>query len=151
MPITWNVSHRVLHGIYDVVSDVPSSINELADEYEGPIKERIGWNLPMSFIKKERPDSEWVAYSAVAEYIIVYRKGDRQTLRHELQHAKYHMDPAYQKTVQQLWASLTASQMRRIRRKLLEMSYPDKEEVLRDEFQAYYFTEKPHFFGKLKK
>ena len=32
---------------------------------------------------------------------------------------------------------------------LLKMKYKNEREILIDEFQAYYYTEKPNFFGKV--
>ena len=144
--MTFRVSNRVLHFIYQNLSDIPDFIITLCDAYEGPIKDRIGFNFPMSIVKQVDPKSVLLSYDA--EYFIGYQKKDIATKRHELQHARYHMDTAFQQEVRELWDSLSKSHQKRIYQQLFKMNYPNNPTILLDEFQAYYFTEKPNFFGK---
>jgi hypothetical protein len=80
--------------------------------------------------------------------MIAYKKGDIHTKQHELQHARFYLDPTYQQEVRQLWNSFSTSFQQSVTALLQKMKYPNDPYILLDEFQAYYFTEKPHFFGK---
>ena len=138
---------NILHIIYTKIEHISKCIIDIANAYEGNMKQRIGFNFPISFVKKINPKSKLLSYGV--EYIIVYKKGDIQTKKHELQHAKYYMDELYRKEVKELWESFSEKYRDRILDLLKKMKYPDQTEILLDEFQAYYFTEKPNFFGKL--
>jgi hypothetical protein len=81
------------------------------------------------------------------KYIIVYKKGDVLTKNHEMCHAKYGMDDTYRSDVKKLWESCTDPYKKKVRDMLKKMKYPDDENILLDEFQAYFFTEKG-LFGK---
>ena len=144
--MTFYVKDRIIHFIYEHLTDVPSFIITLCDAYEGPMKGRIGFNFPMSFVKRVDPKSTLLSYEA--DYFIGYQQRDIMTKRHELQHAKYHMDSVFQRKVKELWESFTPSFQKRTFQQLLKMNYPNNPDILLDEFQAYYFTEKPNFFGK---
>lgn len=144
MPITYQVRKRILHIIYDVITELPDIIYTAANVYEGNIPERIGFNFPMKILQQFR--TPLAKYDA--DYVITYQTNDLNTKRHELQHAKYNMDIEYQKQVQRLWKSFSASYQQSILQKLRNMNYPDNPRILMDEFQAYYFTEKKGFFGK---
>ena len=56
--------------------------------------DRIGFNFPMVFYKKFYKNK---ISNYDADYIIVYKKFDILTRRHELLHAKYFMDVNYRK------------------------------------------------------
>jgi hypothetical protein len=144
--MTFRVKDRVLHFIYQHVTDVPDFIISICDAYEGPIKDRIGFNFPMSVVKQVDPKSILLSYEA--DYFIGYQKSDIIAKRHELQHAKYYMDPVFQREVKELWDSFSSSFQTRTIQRLLKMNYPNNPDLLLDEFQAYYFTEKSNFFGK---
>ena len=58
------------------------------------------------------------------------------------------MDPVFQREVKELWNSFPSSFQKRTTTQLLKMNYPNNPDILLDEFKAYYFTEKPNFFGK---
>jgi hypothetical protein len=58
------------------------------------------------------------------------------------------MDPVFQQEVKELWGSFSPSFQERVTQQLIKMNYPNNPDILLDEFQAYYFTEKPNFFGK---
>lgn len=146
----WIVEDRILHGIYEKKEGIPDEVLSLANAYEGEIPHRTGFNFPMAFVRSTTKKHPILRYEAVAEYVIVYRKGDLSTKRHELQHAKYGMNANYRKEIKDLWESLTTKERDRITTLLLAMRYPPREEILLDEFQAYYFTEKPNFFGSIQ-
>lgn len=137
--------NQILHIIYRDINEIPKHIIDICNAYEGEMKQRIGFNFPMTFVKKNNPKSELLKYST--EYIIIYKKGDIPTKKHELQHAKFYMDSEYKKQVHDLWNSFTESHKKQIILQLKKMKYPDNMDILMDEFQAYYFTEKSNFFG----
>lgn len=110
------------------------------------MKGRIGFNFPMSVVKRVDPKSILLSYEA--DYFIGYQKRDITAKRHELQHARYYMDSAFRQKVKELWESFSPSFQKRTTLQLLKMNYPNNPDILIDEFQAYYFTEKPNFFGK---
>ena len=144
--MTFLVKDRVLHFIYQYVTDIPDHIIAICDAYEGHIKGRIGFNFPMSVVKRIDPSSTLLSYEA--DYFIGYQQRDIMTKRHELQHARYHMDPEFRREVKTLWESFSSPFQKRAVHLLLKMNYPNNPDLLLDEFQAYYFTEKPNFFGK---
>jgi hypothetical protein len=57
------------------------------------------------------------------------------------------MSTTYKQEVQSLWSSLSTSQQKKVISVLRALQYPDDPEILLDEFQAYYYTESPRFFG----
>ena len=144
MPITYQVRNRVLHIIYDILSELPDIIYTASNMYEGNIPDRIGFNFPMNIL--QQIGSPLTKYEA--DYVITYQINDIITKRHELQHAKYNMDIEYQKKVKRLWKSFSTSYQNSVLQKLRNMNYPNNPHILMDEFQAYYFTEKKGFFGK---
>ena len=141
------VEDQIVHCIYDSVEEI-NDLNKVADEYEGKISGRYGMNFPLNIIKKSDSNiiKEILKYKKSAEYIIVYKKGDIQTKKHELQHAKYYLDAKFREEVKLLWDSLKDKYKSNVLFMLKKMGYPDH--VVLDEFQAYYFTEKENFFGK---
>jgi hypothetical protein len=142
MPLHFEVHHRILHIIYRTIHDITDTIYDIANAYEGAIPGRIGFNFPMRLVKKLYPTCTIAKYDA--DYVIVYKKGDIGTKRHEVQHAKYDMDPGFKKDVQTLWDSFSVQMQEKISSRLRQMNYPHS--LLLDEFQAYYFTEKKNFF-----
>ena len=142
----WFIKDRILHGTYVVKEDIPEEVNQLATQYEGAIPTRIGWNIPMSFIQKHASKQSFI-HAYPADYMIVYPKGDVQTKKHELLHAMYALNPFYRSHVNGLWESLTKKEQDRIYSVLRSLHYPNDPAILLDEFQAYYYTEKPSFFG----
>ena len=140
--LLFEIHHRVLHIIYHTLHDITDMIHTIANAYEGIIPGRIGFNFPMRFVRKLCPTSDIAKYDA--DYVIVYKKGDIATKRHEGQHAKYDMDPVYRKSIQMLWDSFSTEMQEKVRSTLRRMNYPPS--LLLDEFQAYYFTEKKNFF-----
>jgi hypothetical protein len=146
MSLQYIQKDRILHIIYSKIEQLPSHILDIANSYEGYISQRIGFNFPLIFVKKHFPKSKLLTYSI--DYIIVYKKGDIQTKKHELQHAKYYLDSSFRDEVQTLWNSFSESYQQSILQLLQKMKYPPQLPILLDEFQAYYFTEKSNFFGK---
>ena len=139
--------HRILHIIYtdkDKTSIDFQNLNQLANRYEGNISSRIGFNFPMNIIEKSNTLRKYDV-----DYIIVYKKGDVLTKKHEMRHAMYFLDSEYRLSIQKLWNSLTSSTQSSILSMLLKMKYPNDIKILLDEFQAYYYTEKKGFFGKI--
>jgi hypothetical protein len=99
MPITYQVRKRILHIIYDVLSELPDIIYTAANVYEGNIPDRIGFNFPMRILQQFiTPLTKYEA-----DYVITYQANDLNTKRHELQHAKYDMDIEYQKKAKELF------------------------------------------------
>lgn len=141
---------RVLHISYHAPSDLPAALLRLADEYEGPIPHRIGWNLPVTSTVLPTLTALFptlLTCTTPPLYLIVYPVRDIQTKKHELLHARYAMDPVYRCQVRALWTSLTRKEQEKVLHVLRTLQYPDREELLLDEFQAYYLTEPPRFFG----
>lgn len=150
--LLFEIHHRVLHIIYHTLHDITDTIHTIVNAYEGVIPGRIGFNFPMRLVRKLYPTSNIAKYDA--DYVIIYKKGDIATKRHEVQHAKYDMDPSFKKEVQRLWDSFSKHFQEKVCSTLRRMNYPvdslsERQEVpslLLDEFQAYYFTEKKNFF-----
>lgn len=139
---------NVIHIIY--INIIPTYIEEIANMYEGKIENRIGINFPISFVSKYKGKGHdnLLKYKD-AKYVVAYKKGDKLTKEHEMMHAKYYMDDNYKEKVKEVWNSMRESSKIKVIEMLKKMGYPDdKEEILIDEFQAYYYTEKKNFFGK---
>ena len=139
---------NVLHIVFTrPTGQIYDEIVKLADEYEGVIKNRIGVNFPLH--SKHPIHKKYIDKYGEISYLIMYKKGDVSTKRHELQHARYYLDPMFRQEVKTLWDGLKPLTKTNILGMLKKMGYPDNYNILLDEFQAYYFTEKPNFFGKL--
>lgn len=140
------VENGILHIVYQKNcknTEKFLNIENISNNYEGVIKSRIGFNFPIEFVKKFDKHNELLKYSA--KYVIVYKKGDISTKKHELQHAKFYIDNDYRKNIENLWNSFNIKTKNHIEKMLEKMGYDRK--VFLDEFQAYYFTEKSNFFG----
>ncbi len=79
------------------------------------------------------------------KYIIAFIVGDVQTKKHELQHAKFYIDDEYRQHIYKLWNNMDKKIQNHIVSFLKRLGYSN--EVIIDEFQAYYMTEKDNFFG----
>jgi len=147
-----NVEYKCIDGVVHVIygTIIPTYVEEIADMYEGKIDNRIGINFPMSIVTKYKGKGvDNIKNFKEGKYVVVYKKGDKLTKEHELMHAKYYMDDEYKRRVNDMWCSMRESSKVKIIEMLKKMGYPeDKEEILIDEFQAYYYTEKKNFFGK---
>jgi hypothetical protein len=123
------------------------TIYEISSVYEGDVKGRIGFNFPLKTVDFKKYKL-FEPYGSLVDYVIVYKKGDILTKKHELLHAKYFIDSEYRKEVNELWGSFSDSYRKNVLNMLKKMNYPDDHSILLDEFQAYYFSEQPNFFGK---
>lgn len=137
---------KILFVAYDDIDEI-IELQPFADKYEGKINGRYGLNFPFHLMKSKKPSkfiSNILKYDA--EYIIVYKKGDIVTKKHEMQHAKYYIDSEYRESIKKMWESFDSKYKSNVISMLGKMGYPDH--VILDEFQAYYYTEKTNFFGK---
>ena len=148
--LTKYVKDGVLHIVYQEKKDIDDEIIFFANAYEGYIPERIGFNFPVEEMIKHDARHPFVkqCLKDQVKYVIVYKKGDVLTMNHELCHAKYGMDEKYRKDVSTLWESLSDKYKKNVKYMLKRMKYPEKDTIILDEFQAYYFTEKG-LFGKI--
>jgi len=137
---------HILHIICDRGEQLPESILTICNQYEGEIPERIGSNFPMDFVKKMFPSHPLLKYSA--KYVIAYQKGDIITKKHEMCQDSFYLDPVYRQKIETMRTSFSAAYQKKVHSMLQKMKYPNDPQLLLDEFQAYYFTEKPNFFGK---
>lgn len=144
------IDEKILHIIYtnkDYNTIDFINVCELSKKYEKTDNSSfIGFNFPTSIVDK---NNKLYNYINNAKYIIVYKKGDKQTKLHELYHAKFYLDKNYKESIYSLWSSITDKSQNNIINMLLKMKYKNDIEILIDEFQAYYNTEKPNFFGKI--
>jgi hypothetical protein len=116
--------------------------------YEGELEGRKGFNFPMAVARsffKDKPSSPLAKYGNAADFVICYKKDDEISKNYERQHAKYFTDPVYREATKELWDSFSYDFRQKLK-KLLNMNYDDDNEILLDEFQAYYFRENPNFF-----
>lgn len=146
----YKYSDNIIHIIYK--NNIPRYIEDIANLYEGDISNRVGVNFPISILEKykgNKENNEKLLKYSEAKYVIVYKKGDKITKEHELMHAKYYIDDEYKKKVREFWYDINESSRKKIILMLKKMGYPENTEILIDEFQAYYYTEKKNFFGKI--
>lgn len=147
MTVTINFIEQIIHIIYDKYDEI-KELEPIAEKYEGKINGRYGFNFPFNIIHSVNIKSKLIniitKYNQ-AQYVVVYKKGDIMTKKHELQHAKYYIDNEYRESVKKLWNSFDSKYKIKVTSMLQKMGYP--EHVMLDEFQAYYFTEKPNFFN----
>ncbi len=142
------VEDDVLHIAY--TKSIPDCVEKIADIYEGKVKNRIGINFPISVLNKWKGKCFLNDYIDKCKYVVVYKKGDKLTKAHELLHAKYYMDEKYKDDIKRKWQDMDKNSKDRVIKMLKKMGYPgDNEEIIIDEFQAYYYTEKDNFFGKI--
>lgn len=149
----YQIEDRILHIIFEQKERNGKefqniyNISKLYEAAEISTVAIAGFNFPMKYVPKGNP--LYIYYNQV-DYVISYKNGDRHTKLHELQHAKYYLDQEYKKSVQELWESIQESSKKMIIDMLLRMKYANNMDILIDEFQAYYYTEKANFFGKIK-
>lgn len=147
-----NVEYKCIDGVVHIVYStiIPTYVEEIADIYEGRINNRIGINFPINLVTKYKGKGvDNITQFKEGKYVVVYKNGDKLTKEHELMHAKYYMDEDYKKKVNDMWYSMRESSKVKIIEMLKKMGYPEEnDDILIDEFQAYYYTEKKNFFGK---
>lgn len=136
---------NILHIIY--TDKIPDDLIKIADIYEGKIENRIGINFPINIVDEYKGETQIKKYENI-KYVIVYKKGDKITKDHELMHAKYYIDEEYKDKIKKMWRDMEDKNKDKIKKMLKKMGYPNNEDILIDEFQAYYYTEKKNFFGK---
>lgn len=71
-------------------------------------------------------------------YLIAATDGARQTIKHELAHARYYLKEDYRTKCDELTAQLPSKDRKMMRQMLIKMGYAD--EVIPDEIQAYLAT-----------
>jgi hypothetical protein len=143
-----------LHAVY--TKDIPEYLLKIADMYEGKMSNRIGLNFPMDIVVKyikecvkDIKDCFLKKYVDKIKYVIVYKKGDKDTKEHELMHAKYYIDTEYKKRIDEMWYNMSEKSKTRVIEMLKRMGYNvNCMSIVIDEFQAYYYTESDNFFGK---
>jgi hypothetical protein len=139
---------NILFVVYDNIDEIVE-LQSFADKYEGKINGRYGLNFPFNIIKSTKVQSKLISkiLKYEAQYLIAYKKGDIITKKHEMQHAKYYIDSEYRDSVKKMWDSFDNKYKSNVISMLGKMGYPDH--VMLDEFQAYYYTEKTNFFGRI--
>jgi len=145
----------------DRSSDVMRDIIYLSSQYDGfegyndekmlPSLDGVtieGYHFPTSILREyiKFNDSPLKKYANVADFIVAYKNEDELSKNHQRQHAKYFTDPNFREAVKELWDSFTPEYRADVKEKLNKSDKPDDDESLIDEFQAFYFTEKPNFF-----
>jgi hypothetical protein len=122
-------------------------LDPISDLVDGKLAiPRQGHNFPVSHVNK----SHSVLYKLIKgdskiQYIVAYLNGDVKTFQHEFAHAKFFLDPKYKKEMEDFFFSFDDKTRDSITSFLTKLGY--EERVWIDEFQAYYTTEKPSFFG----
>lgn len=150
-----NSPECILHLIFANISQMSLHLENISNFVEkGTIKTRQGHNFPIVkglefFNQKKVSDSEKYIQGILSKtkmkYCIAYIKGDIQTKKHEISHAKFYLDEKYRIKVMNIWESLNNKQKNNVCNMLQKMGYDDS--VFIDEFQAYLFTERNNFFG----
>jgi hypothetical protein len=120
-----------------------SSLSNISNLVDGELNlSRIGHNFPKSVIPKQN-----IFFTALKhlkfEYVIAF--ADKNSLSHELCHARFFLDRDYREKQISLFNSLSEKQKKVVVEFLKKLGYDDS--VIVDEFQAYYHTEKKNFFG----
>jgi hypothetical protein len=144
---------QIIQYAYKHAEDIPKFILIIATIYEGYIKNRIGYNIPVDFIRKldkkhivfQDEELKQILKNKNILYIVVYRKNDYKTRDHELAHAKFHINSQYRNNIIQKWEALEKKEQIRIINKLLLLGYPNDNNILIDEWQAY-LTEDLNYF-----
>ena len=154
-------SLQVVFDEEDRSSDVMKDIIHLSTQYdgfEGYNDEKLlpslfgvtieGYHFPTSLLREyiKFNDSPLKKYANVADFIVAYKNEDELSKNHQRQHAKYFTDPNFREAVKELWDSFPQEYRVDVKEKLNKSDKPDDDESLIDEFQAFYFTEKPNFF-----
>ncbi|EFJ41046.1 hypothetical protein VOLCADRAFT_107854 [Volvox carteri f. nagariensis] len=124
-----------------------SLLDPISNAMEGVIANRLGHNFALIDTARDH-----VAFRKACglpkqvKYVIATLEGDAHSIRHEMCHARYYLDPSYRDTVMQVWSrSLASAQRDAITAFLNRLKYDTVAHV--DEFQAYLVTEKSNFFG----
>ena len=125
----------------------------ISDRVDGPIKNRLGHNFPYHVMTKEEvkmiaallPKAKGTQNKPYS-YLIACMRGNAQTLKHELCHAKYFVNEEWRALVARVWHEVLSEKERLYLSSFLtRLKYQPAVHV--DEFQAYALTEPPNFFG----
>uniref|UniRef100_A0A7S0YB42 Uncharacterized protein n=1 Tax=Polytomella parva TaxID=51329 RepID=A0A7S0YB42_9CHLO len=122
-------------------------LDPLSNAIEGSISNRLGHN----FILSEKVASHVALRKSCnipkqVKYLIGTLDGDAHSIRHEMCHARFYLDPDYKVLVGEVWSNkLADSQRNLITGFLNRLKYDSCVHI--DEFQAYLVTEKSNFFG----
>lgn len=144
---------QIIQYAYKNAEDIPKFIIMIATLYEGYIKNRIGYNIPVNFIRKldkkhivfQDEELKKILKNNNIKYIVVYRKNDYKTRDHELAHAKFHINSQYKNNIIEKWHILQKKEQDKIIQKLISLGYPNDINILIDEWQAY-LTEDSNYF-----
>lgn len=137
------VSHHpgLLEISYDRHDELPHWIYQAANEYEGDIPYRVGFNFPLTTtirtqITASLPSSN-VSLPSIT-YVIVYPIHDADTYRHELLHFLYYRSEEYRRWVEREWSRQQPLVTHKAEKQLQHMGYPPVRWL--DEWQAYTFS-----------
>lgn len=141
---------------FNNINEMTRYIDPISIFVEGTTKDtRIGHNFSYNDFKKyvlslkyhtnEIKELLSLTKKHNVKYIIAFIVGDVQTKKHELQHAKFYIDDEYRQHIYKLWNNMDKKIQSHIVAFLQRLGYSN--EVIIDEFQAYYMTEKDNFFG----
>lgn len=115
--------------------DLPTWVYRMANEYEGDIPHRVGFNFPLT--SGVGVDVVGVDMSIIS-YVIVYPRHDAETYRHELLHFLYHHSRLYRRWVDREWSRMSPQGIQKAEKRMASMGYPRERWV--DEWQAYTFS-----------
>ena len=150
---------------FQTVEDMSLRLENISNFSEGgSIRRRQGHNFPAaaatSYFKKRGTDAGKLTpeeasikqllniYTDV-KYVVAWRKGDVAARVHELAHSCWALDAVHRSAVEGAWRSLPLDLQSSIREFLLRLGYEDNDNVIIDEFGAYWLTERNAgaFFG----
>eukprot|EP00198_Chlamydomonas_reinhardtii_P008547 XP_001697884.1 predicted protein [Chlamydomonas reinhardtii] len=122
-------------------------LDPISNAMEGVIANRLGHNFALSDKDREHQNlRKTCGLPKTVRYVIATLDGDAHSIRHEMCHARYYLDPPYRTTVAQVWeGALTPQQRESVCAFLTRLKYDPC--VHEDEWQAYLVTEKSNFFG----
>ncbi|KAG2451676.1 hypothetical protein HYH02_003456 [Chlamydomonas schloesseri] len=122
-------------------------LDPISNAMEGVIANRLGHNFALSDSDRQHQAfRKTCGLPKTVRYVIATLEGDAHSIRHEMCHARYYLDPPYRTTVSQVWESaLTPQQREAVCAFLTRLKYDPC--VHEDEWQAYLVTEKSNFFG----
>jgi hypothetical protein len=142
---------------FDSIDLMTLHMDGFSTEKEGAVPRRTGHNFEINYadIRMKRTDvthEERTLYNQLhvvcpdVKYVVAWKRGDDLTRRHELQHAKFATNAEFREKVLRIWNTVLSNRQRGcVVAFLRRCGYPD--EVMIDEFQAYYYTERRGFFG----
>lgn len=76
------------------------------------------------------------------EYVVAWRRGDVAAKVHELAHSRWALNRAHRAAIIAAWEGLPPLFQMHIRRVLVRLGYEDSDDVIIDEFGAYWLTER---------